>query len=57
MKVKWYINDGYAGQPRVHYTEINEQDLIKCKTDCEKQDLIDEIIQNDFAQKINWYRD
>lgn len=57
MKIKWYVRDGYSGEARVHYTEVNDKDLSKCKTDYEREDLIDQRIQMDFNQKINWDRD
>lgn len=55
MKVTWGISDGYVGShSRSHTTEINDQDLVNCETEEEREDLISEVIQGHFEQKVIW---
>ena len=52
----WYVDDGYVGRDRPHYTEVDDDDLAECKTEEEKDELIESYIQEDFEQNISWYR-
>jgi len=55
MRIKWGIEDGYAGKARPHYIEIDDEDLEDYKTEDEKNDFIDEMVQEDFLQKCSFY--
>ncbi len=54
MIVRWEVADGYAGGSRPHTTTIDDDELEECETEEERQDLINDYIQNDFDQKISW---
>jgi len=53
MKFSWEIDDGYVGQRAPQYTEIDDDDLAECETDEERWELISDIVQEDFIQKIS----
>jgi hypothetical protein len=55
MKVRWQVNDGYAGGARYQYTDIPDGELNDLSKQ-EREDLIAEYIQDDFEQKITWSR-
>lgn len=48
VKVTWEINDGYAGKSRPQYTYIDREDWDACEGEKERQDLIDDCVQNDY---------
>ena len=54
MKFSWEIDDGYVGQRAPQYTEIDDDDLAECETEEERQELINEIVQEDFEQKVSF---
>ena len=54
MKVTWQVDDGYISGSRPHTTEIDDDELAECETEEERQDLINDSIQNDFEQCISW---
>ena len=54
MKVTWQVDDGYVGGSRPHTTEVDDYELSECETEEERQELINDTIQNDFDQKISW---
>lgn len=54
MKVRWEVEDGYVGGSRPHYTEVDDEELAECETEQERQNLIDEYIQEDFEQTVTW---
>jgi len=51
MLVRWQFNDGYAGKARPQYTTINDDDLAECETEEERQELIQEAVEEDFNNK------
>lgn len=55
MIVRWEVDDGYCGKSRPHKTEIDDDDLEMCETEEEREQLISDIIQQDFEQIISWY--
>ena len=55
MKIRWQVEDGYAGGGRPHWTEVPDEELAECETDEERERLIRECIQADFDQTISWY--
>jgi len=54
MKVKWEVEDGYAGGSRPQYTVIDDDDLAECETEEEKEEFISQCIQKDFMIEITW---
>lgn len=54
MKVKWHVEDGYVGKDRPQYTIIPDEDLKDCETEEERQQLINDRIQEEFEQYIYW---
>ena len=55
MRIRWEIDDGYAGGSRPQYTEIPNYELAECETDEERERLIREYIQQDFETTVSWY--
>ncbi|MBD3351724.1 MAG: hypothetical protein GF364_09590 [Candidatus Lokiarchaeota archaeon] len=56
MKVRWEVNDGYIGKSRPQYTIIDDDDLDECETEEDREKLIEDMIQEDFEQRITWER-
>lgn len=54
MKVKWQVDDGYVSGSRPQTTNVDDDELAECETEEERQDLINDSIQNDFEQCISW---
>ena len=54
MKVRWEVEDGYISGSRPHTTEVDDDELSECDTEEERQEVINDTIQNDFEQKISW---
>lgn len=54
MKITWQVDDGYINNGP-HQTYIDDEVLsVCCDTHEEREELIREIIQEDFDQKISW---
>ena len=54
MKIRWEVEDGYAGKSRPHYTEIPDEEL-EDMTDQEQEDFIEQWVSEEFANKISFY--
>jgi len=54
MKVKWEVSDGYIGNSRPQYTEVPDCELEYCETPEERQNLINDYVNDDFVEKITW---
>ena len=55
MKIRWQVEDGYAGKGRSYCTEVPDEELAEYETDKDREKLIRECIQADFDQTISWY--
>lgn len=55
MKVTWEVDDGYVGPSRPQHTEIDECDIEDCGDTDEAMRMIEDMIQEDYDQNINWY--
>ena len=56
MQVQWQVEDGYVGKSRPQTTNVDDDELLECATEEEREALINEYIQNDFEQSISWSR-
>lgn len=59
MRVTWEVEDGYVGKSSPQFTEIPDEDFEDfdgeiCENKEERQEIIDNAVQNDFDQKISW---
>lgn len=54
MKITWQVSDGYVGGNAPHTVDIDDDDLADCETDEEREDMIAEIVEEDFRQKVTW---
>ena len=56
IKVRWEVADGYAGKSRPQYTTINTEDFDDWEemSEGEKKGHIEEMVQEDFEQKISF---
>ena len=52
MKNKWEIDDGYCGGSRPHYVEVDDEELNECETDEERNELIEQVVKDDFNETI-----
>ena len=52
MQIKWYVEDGYVSKPRPQYTEVDDEELAECADDDERKSLIDDIVREDFEQRV-----
>lgn len=56
MRVKWEVDDGYVGGSRPHFTDVPDDELAECDTDLDREQLINDYIEEDFRQKVYWVR-
>lgn len=54
MKITWEVEDGYAGKSAPHYTEVDDDELVECETDEEREDVIAETVHEDFLRTVTW---
>ena len=54
MKVFWEVEDGYCGKHRPQSTEVNDALLDACENDEEREEMIEQCVQEDFEQKTSW---
>lgn len=50
IKVTWEVEDGYCGKSRPQYTYIDKVELDECRTEEERQNLIDTYVQEEYDQ-------
>ena len=53
MKITWQVDGEYVDNG-TYETEIDDGDLEECETEEEREELITETIQEDFASRISW---
>lgn len=53
MRVTWQVEDGYVGGSRPHTTVIDDEDLEDLD-EKERDERIDEFIEEDFRNKVSW---
>lgn len=53
-KVTWEVDDGYAGAARPQITLIPDFEFSCCETEAEVEEVIFEIIQQEFEHRISW---
>ena len=56
IKVRWQVEDGYAGGARPQSTTLNLEDFEGC-SDEQIVEMIEQCIQDDFEQSISWGAD
>lgn len=58
MEITFGIDDGYVGN-RPHTIEIDDQELAECETSAEREQLIDDAIQEWKDENLHpyWKRD
>ena len=56
MMVTWQVEDGYGGKARPQETEIDDDELAELDSDEDRDDYINQCIQEDFDENISWYR-
>ena len=54
MIITWEVEDGYCGKSRPQTTKIDDDELAEYETEEEKEEFIQNEIQNDFEQTIYW---
>ena len=54
MIITWEVEDGYVGKSRPQKTTIDNDALAECDTDEEKNEYIEQCIQEDFMMNISW---
>lgn len=57
MKITWEVEEGYAGGHRPHFSSINDRDIKSCDTIEDAMLLIDEILAEDFSNRISFIYD
>lgn len=58
MIIRWEVNDGYAGPSRPQRTKLSQWEVEsynELETEYEKERFLEEIVQEDFDQKITFY--
>lgn len=54
MKVYWEVEDGYVGKSAPQVTVIDDGDLEDYEEGEERENFINECVQDDFEQKITF---
>ena len=54
MIVRWQVEDDYVGGNRPHETYIDDYDLSLCSSEGERQELIQDLVYEDFLQKVTF---
>jgi phage gpG-like protein len=54
MKVRWQVDDGYAGGSRPQSLNLPDRDF-EDMTEEEKETYINDCVQEDFNNKISWH--
>lgn len=54
MEITWEVEDWYCGKSRPHHTTIPDEEFEDCETEEEREQLIEDWIQEEFKQKISW---
>jgi len=55
MRVRWQVEDGYAGGSRPQYTEIDNEEIRDVADNpAEVEELIREYVQHDF-EALGWF--
>lgn len=54
MKVRWQVDDGYAGGSRPHTSLIDDGEIRDCIDLQDALDFIDDCVYEDFQQRIHW---
>lgn len=55
MKVKWNVDTGYVNREPARELDIADEDL-EDMSETEKENYINECIDQDFRDRIHWYR-
>lgn len=55
MKVKWNVDTGYVNREAARVLEIDDEDM-EDMDEKEREEYINQCIEEDFRQKIHWYR-
>ena len=53
-RITWEVEDGYVGKSRPHFTEVDDDELAECETEDERNDLINDYVQEDFDNHISF---
>lgn len=53
MRIRWEVEDGYAGKARPHYIEVPDEELEELSED-EQNAVIDEHVDDAFGQIVSF---
>lgn len=54
LKINWEIDDGYVSGSRPQSTRISEEDLLECETEEQVREMLEESVEDDFRNHVNW---
>jgi len=54
MEIVWEVDDGYSSGAAPHYTWVDDDELDEFETDEEREQLISEVVQEDFELSVSW---
>lgn len=54
MIVTWQCEDGYVGGSRPHRVEVPDDELAECETEEEREQMINDYVEEDFRNKVSW---
>jgi len=55
MEIKWEVDDGYVGKSRPHFVEVDDDELAECDTEDERNEVIENAVQDDFEQTVSYF--
>jgi hypothetical protein len=54
IKVKWQVDDGYAGPARPRQITLHTVDFVDCETEEQVLEVLHEIVEEEFQQRTSW---
>ena len=54
IEIEWEASDGYVGGKRPQHLTVSIDEFENCSTQTEVESLLDEIIHEDFREKVIW---
>ena len=52
IKIRWQVEDGYAGGARPQHATITDDDLSDCDSELEVRELVGGAVESDFENKV-----
>lgn len=55
MRVRWEVDDGYAGKSRPHFVDVPDDELADCESREDQEALVEQCVLEAFEEKVAYY--